>query len=288
MHDYLFNVVPLKPVRGREILIDIENSKATDVFDWSFDSVAIELVHKSKRTLKIRPLLSGSFKITYRSQTESYSIMIDVLSKKPDDDGAQIEIEEEEVSEEIKIEPIRTQDIPSLVKRNARYRGHRESQKFNFSQDEKSFDIRKNYQNIKREKISLDEAIDKWLYGEELTKSDKELITGENVHRVSDKVVFYTISNNMEISYFTDIMVKLDGETLRKNLYTVRGRVLELHLDKLDLEDKEGLIISYTGVSLKRASSTVGLKEIQSNYSYLTEKIEEIERRLINYENAYK
>lgn len=284
----MFDIHPKKATIGNEVIIDFK--EPGDHYTWEYDEILLELIHQNRSTLKVIPLLSGTYEIKYIKNNQTYSVTLTIYKEEELQEKHEETTEEkiEELTKDIKIMRIPDQDIPHFVKRNARYRGHRESEKFLNSHQEQIFDIRKNFQNIEKETKIIEKSIENWLNGEILEKSKNHLINGEKVHQARGNVTRYEITSNTDISHFSSVVVKLNNKIIDEYLYKIDGRHLIIDIQKILGLDNATLHISYEGVTQEGASTTTGLNNIQAKIGHLIDKVSELERRYMSYENAYK
>ncbi|CDQ41786.1 hypothetical protein [Virgibacillus salexigens] len=289
-----------KGLIGKELTLSITDLENIDAFEWNFDQVALLEKQQGRLSLTIEPLLSGFYTIKYSATTSDgenhqYVKDIEIFS-----DLSLIEdkIEEEKEAEDI-LDPYQevviekskanTYKLPHHVKRNARYRGTRESEKVLNSNYEQLYDIRQIHDDISKNTSILDKTINMWFKGRKAENVNKREIAEEKVYQATIEKVKYLLNSSEHISGFTNIVVKLDNEIIDESFYSIEGHYLLFDIRELNLgKDTGTLYVSYSATEVTINDDSIGLEKIHQKLANLHYKTNEAERKCTDYENAYK
>lgn len=174
--------------------------------------------------------------------------------------------------------------LPSLMKRNARYRGTRESEKYLSSHQEQIYDIRQSHQDISQLKETQGLKIKNWFLGE--IEEPFEIITysaGKTFEASLDQAS-YPLLPKGEQGTFENVVVKLNDNTLSPTDYLIDERQLTLVSNALQ---NGKLVVSFTVTIHMQEQKVHGSFEIKQKLQAVDEQVGELERRLKKYENAY-
>jgi len=175
--------------------------------------------------------------------------------------------------------------MPHMVKRNARYRGPRESEKYLFDHQEELYDIRQNYLDIHRTTETQRAEIASWFHGNSQDPVENITFSGEKSFNVNLNQRSYPLISKVSRSQFSILVVQLNGNVLPENSYTIDNGFLVLNSNAL----QEGsLKVQYTVTIPIKAQRMVGLNENHRRLQSLSDRIGAIERRYQSYENAYE
>ncbi|MEB2276875.1 hypothetical protein LAV82_22925 [Bacillus sp. ILBB4] len=137
---------------------------------------------------------------------------------------------------------------PNVMKRNARYRGHRESEKVLNDHQEQAYDIRRLYKDISYTDSLKDQNIFQWFHGLDILSIST--IQAESEQDLVKTVVMQEETELDPIRTFADNVINLSGNSSDENI--------------------------------------VGIYDIKRRMQELDERIAEAERRYEGYENAYE
>lgn len=287
---------------GEPFLITVSGIDTPIAYEWFFDDVALVELNNQPFTLHLEPLLSGVYTISYKAETEdgqSYekSIDIEITTQKANEDQTILGEKEEEIEETL--DPYHElllnnkkyihYGLPHFVKRNARYRGHRESEKILNSHQEQVVDIYHNHDDIKYFKKLLDGSIEFWFHGRKGENIIKRVISEEKAFKATSENNKYKLNDDITISGFDNLVVKLNGDTVNPEMYYIEDSHLIINISDIDPSLSEGtLLVSYDAISIIHNDDTIGLYPIINRLRHLEERVMELNRRYMNYENAYK
>lgn len=235
---------------------------------WIYDEEMLEMIEKTNKTLTVKPKALGSYSISYEVM-ECLERSILYVVEGPDDDQEWEEPEEPAPPplpdtppdaggspgpildlEDATIPESPLYKYPNIMKRNARYRGHRESEKVLNSHQEQIFDIRQLYRDLSILEEKKKTAIESWFHGQKNPS-------------------FFTKGKENDVN-------SLDNDMH----YMMRG------LDKERGFNKDMLQLKASNTMLD--GQMVGINAIKQRIKALDERIAEAERRYRDYENAYK
>ncbi len=290
MDETSFTIHPKNPLLGQEIEIQV-NHNIEEEGTWIVQDETLLTIESYSKSIIIQPLLTGEYTVLYKIENNTYGKSFNVKIKKDKKESTN-----EEPVEEVKdIDIIETllkvgsnYNLPHFIKRNARYRGHRESEKFLNSDQEQVFDIKMNYLELKKETEIISKAVKQWFDGESLDKDKNHLFSGETIYQATSDRTIYPITSRGEMSHFDYVVVKLNGEEIDKGFYQILGTSLDLDIKKGFNLDEANLSIEFRAVTQKGASTFRGLNYISKKTTELNEKLSELERRYMSHENAYK
>lgn len=213
--------------------------------------------------------------------------------------------------------------LPGFVKRNARYRGPRESEKYLLGHQEQIYDIRRNYLDIVSQTEKLQTNINKWFVGELEEKPEITTIALEKTFDAKLNQSSYLLIPGIRSGDFQDIVVRLNGKEIPRlsrleSNFSNEVRILldptsssssarTLSAPKESVLPGDGFTIVNGYLILGQNVLEEGILEVsftvtlelknQHIYGYylLSQKLQEldcrigeIERRFTLYENAYK
>jgi len=169
------------------------------------------------------------------------------------------------------------------MKRNARYRGQRESEKYLLSHQEQVYDIHMNYVDIDQLTKTQNELTASWFHNEKSPNPVNITYAQEKTFETNEKQSNYPIIPGMPKSSFSNIVVKLNGATLNLNSdYTLSNGYLILN------KPVNGTCqISYVITTTLSQSNMTGLYDLKLKLQMIDERLGEIERKRQSYENTY-
>lgn len=230
---------------------------------WTYDP-SLAVIEKSNKILRLKPQTAGEYSITYRvNDCEERAILYVLpvhegdfedpiepppppLPATPPETGGSSNVVIDLLDASKSIPPL--YKYPNVMKRNARYRGHRESEKVLNDHQEQIYDIRQLHKDLTDLSSVMNTSFHSWFYGVENLR----------------------ISANAEEYQFIPADFQDSPDLTR--LDPVRG--------------KEGDVIQLSGNSYE--DSMVGICGIKRRMQQLDERIAEAERRYREYENAYE
>ncbi|MBR2245615.1 hypothetical protein [Oceanobacillus profundus] len=281
-------------------------SKEVKSFKWSFDNIALIEKESNKSSLTIEPLLSGSYSIQYQAIVEIDSNQINYEGKLTIEVNKEIaiktnieqpkEIIEEEGKDVNPYHALLTEHIPTtegqlphVIKRNARYRGPRESDKVLNRNYEQAFDLRKHTKIIENQTDLLNKSLDIWFLGELGDKTINRAIKAENVYQASSQQSRYGLNSSELVSGYRDIVVKLNNELVDTSHYSIEGNDLIIDINAAGITEETAVLhISYDVIITIKEEEIQGLHALMSRFSNIDERISEMKRRYMTYENAYQ
>lgn len=140
------------------------------------------------------------------------------------------------------------QKYPNIMKRNARYRGHRESEKYLNNHQEQLFDIRNSFQDITYIEEWKERVVKEWFNGKESVSK---------LRNNQDMV------NNLTVNYLSSLESKSNGERILKDdMIELKQVYFENHVN--------------------------GIYDIKQKLQMIDERLAEIERRYKQHEDAYE
>lgn len=299
--------IPEEIYIGEATTISIQglDSQSITSFEWSFDEIVLVEVDKQATSLRIDPLLSGEYSIRYRAivregnQDKEYKATGTIHVGTRDKKRKEASVEESETEQQEVIDPYdallvarksyRYAGVPHFIKRNARYRGHRESEKVLNSHQEQVADLFYNSHAALHTQKLLEESIKMWFAGRNGENTTKRVIKEEKVYQATRGQQRYLLNNTGGIRRFENIMVKLNEETVDPKWYRVDGYHLIFNIEDVNPSLSSGsLFISFDSVIIIHNDDSKGLYPIMNKLKYLDERLEEMNRRYMQYENAYK
>ncbi len=211
---------------------------------WTYDS-SIEILDETNKMLRARPKALGSYSISYRIGECQANSLLYVLEPAPDGDWEDPveppppplpdtppdttgtpELAIELMDASVPIQPLHK--YPNIMKRNARYRGHRESEKFLSDHQEQIYDIRQIHKNIEKLKEMTQAVIYSWFLEnshipikiKEISQNTEE--TGENPES----------TGGSRIRAFNDNMLQSSGNHLEERIVGING--IKRRMQELD------------------------------------------------------
>jgi hypothetical protein len=231
---------------------------------WSYDA-SLNIVENTNKLLRIKAEAIGDYSISYSVNGENKAASLHVIE----------ETGEEEWTDPVEPAPPSLPDsppslpgtpnliidlmdaskpipplhmYPNIMKRNARYRGQRESEKVLNNHQEQIYDIRKLYQGVQAIDEMKDITTTSWFMGEE---NNSIYMKVEECGRNQDVAVDDSSDITVDsIRGFSSDVIQLSGNSLEENI--------------------------------------VGIYGIKRRMQELDERIAEAERRYNEYENAYE
>jgi len=303
---------PEESVINKESRISLTNSssKTLESAKWSFDTIALNPTEVNNTNMTFKPMLSGQYKIKYTviytdKTTEESSTTINVLKKtkmksvKDNDFVSSRFLTNEEINkkffDELFIDKKLSSKETHFIKRNARYRGHRESEKYLSGINESVLDIKMNFKNIYEQNSLIESTVNAWKSGEMRNNKSNHAILIEKVYEATREQVRYRIVNQQQAGVFKNLVVKLNNEVLTPDKYIVDGNeLIILVVDDNDLNilaGSQGLKEGTLQITCEMSdpyNKIDGLNEINQKVSMLNQHIRGIEERFSEYENAYK
>lgn len=233
------------------------------VGDWSY-SEKLEVVSFNNRSITVRPLALGAFEITYTVETHvdtsklyvqedtgAYEDPVEpappTLPNTPPSSNGEAQPATQLM--DASVPPNALYKYPNIMKRNSRYRGHRESEKVLNDHQEQLYDIRQLYKDLDSLGTLQDTTIKSWFYGDE--NSSISIKSIENLQDMTENSATLDSIKLDSVRAFETDMIQLSGKSL---------------------ED----------------SRIVGIYEIKRRMQELDERIAEAGRRYREYENAYE
>ncbi|MCY9186618.1 hypothetical protein [Bacillus halotolerans] len=235
--------------------------------NWVIDE-NLDVMEKTTKRIIVRAISLGSFSIAYKLGEFQSKAILYVTDQATDMDFAdpveEAPPEYEDLPPErpvIEVEPIVFMEpwssqeniykYPNIMKRNSRYRGQRESEKFLNDHQEQIFDIRNLYKDLEKTENMKCISINSWFFG--MSEAEKQSI--------------FTINqeNNNNSSYTMESSNNEKPDSRR----AIDSNMIQLSGDRFE-DRMKGIFYS------------------QRRLQQLNERIAEAERRYREYENAYE
>ncbi len=210
---------------------------------WSYDT-SMDVLNETSKLLQVKPKALGSYAISYRINECQSNALLYVLEPIPDgewEDPAEppppplpntppdaVEVPNlaiELMDASIPIQPL--YKYPNIMKRNARYRGHRESEKFLSDHQEQFYDIRQIHKIIELLQNMEAEAISSWfLENSNIPMKIKEISQNkEEVDKNSE------VTKDSQIRAFEGNVLQSSGNQLKERItgvYGIKRRMQEI------------------------------------------------------------
>lgn len=216
-----------------------------EIGDWTYDTSKMTTVLRENKRLTVRPSAEGKYTITYTvGQCRSQSILFvskDIINegdKENPDEPAPPALpntppEEEEPESPIKMEDATTfvehlYKYPNIMKRNSRYRGHRESEKVLNDHQEQIYDIRQLYKDLDNLDVMKYTTTNSWFFGTGNISISMKL--EGNVNNPA-KTMDIPIDTDVDsIRVLSNNMIQLSGniEESMVGIYNIKRRMQEL------------------------------------------------------------
>ncbi|ARC67397.1 MULTISPECIES: hypothetical protein [Bacillus subtilis group] len=235
--------------------------------NWIVDE-NIDIMEKTSKRIVVRPVSLGSFTITYKIGEFQNNATLYVTEQATDMDFADPVEEAPPEFEDLPpqtpsveedpikfMEPWRDQSslfkYPNIMKRNSRYRGQRESEKFLNDHQEQIYDIRHLYKDLEKNEYMKCISINTWFKG--ISNAEKQSIFAKSKEN----------DLNSSSSIEGQETEKTDaGRAFNSDVIQLSGNRFEDHM--------------------------MGIFHGQRRLQQLNERIAEAERRYKEYENAYE
>jgi hypothetical protein len=175
---------------------------------------------------------------------------------------------------------------PHIMKRNARYRGHRESEKVLSSNQEQIYDIRQNYVDIQSLTDLQESWITSWFQGENEAPSENLTFTTTKTFTANTDQSMYPLIPGAPAGAFSSVVVELNGKTLSSPTdYVITDGWVNIKSSALQ---SGTLNVTYTATIRVMQQRMFGIYEIMQRMQRMDERIGELERRYGRYEDAYQ
>lgn len=175
---------------------------------------------------------------------------------------------------------------PNLMKRNARYRGQRESEKVLNSHQEQVYDIRQNFKDI-TELTNLQEiSIKSWFRGEIAKETEINTFTATKSFNTSKDQATYSLMPGVPGSQFSNVVIQLNGSILPVFAYSIND-LGYLVLSRNVLQDGTMTVDFAVSVALGD-QRMVGTQELGMKLREMDERLGELERRFTKYESTFE
>ncbi|MBU5262148.1 hypothetical protein [Bacillus atrophaeus] len=235
--------------------------------NWIVDE-NLDIMKKTSKRIVVRPISLGSFTITYKIGEFHNKATLYVTEQATDIDFAD-PVEEappefEDLPPEkpvVEADPVSLMKpwsnqsnlykYPNIMKRNSRYRGHRESEKFLNDHQEQIYDIRNLYKDLGKTEEMKCISINSWFNGVSDAEKQSNFIINEEIYPNSSSSIESLDAEKPDTGRaFDSDMIQLSGNRLEDRM--------------------KGIFFS------------------QRRLQQLNERIAEAERRYKEYENAYE
>ncbi len=175
---------------------------------------------------------------------------------------------------------------PNTMKRNARYRGHRESEKVLSDNQEQLLDIRINHIDIQKINILENNLIKTWFSGEIGDLAENITYSAmKTLDTLPDKTS-YLLPIDVVEGKLSALMISLNEAVLvSPSDYVIQDGSIVL---KSNVSEKGTMEVEYTVTVSVMNQRMIGQSEISERMGAINEKIGNMERRYNDYESAYK
>ncbi|GAK42082.1 hypothetical protein TCA2_4574 [Paenibacillus sp. TCA20] len=175
---------------------------------------------------------------------------------------------------------------PNIMKRNARYRGQRESEKVLSDHQEQILDIRLNHMMIENHTKNQDDAVKSWFQGENEAGVENITYSAVKTFSINMEQTSYPLMPGVAESSFSRLVVFLDGAELNSpGDFVFENGYIKLKSNALQIGDMK---VEYTVTVAVAEQKMNGLYPVANRMNQMNEHLAELERRLQSYENAYK
>jgi|GEM_PF-6068329 len=262
--DLLLTPLSLTIPLGSAATFEVTHS-FTESGQWIYD-LTLLVIEKNSQRLVVQPQALGSYSIQYTVKHCNASALLTVIEpdSNPGNETDPVEPPPPPLPN-TPPDPIETSDwviklvdaskpipplykLPNIMKRNARYRGHRESEKFLSDHQEQIYEIRQIYKDLSSLEQMKDVTVRSWFYGVETGSISMKL--EENDKETKKRQEDFTDKGIDSIRAFTNDVIQLSGNSFEERI--------------------------------------VGIYGLRQKMRELDERIAEAERRYREYENAYK
>jgi hypothetical protein len=179
--------------------------------------------------------------------------------------------------------------LPHIMKRNARYRGHRESEKYLSSHQEQIFDIRQNWKEINDFTELQESTIKSFFHGESSKPSQNIMISKVKTFTADNNQDSYLLINDVAIRSISNIVVELDGIVVDPSKYHVTNGYLFIDTEKATTHPNPSTLkVTFVAVAEVNPDHITGIYNIKKRLQYIDERLGELERRYREHENAYE
>lgn len=179
-------------------------------------------------------------------------------------------------------------DMPTIVLRNARYRGHRESEKRLSSHNEQVYSIHTLFGKLQSQEDEIKKNTNEWFHGAAEKASNLVTKVIKKTFPASGEQTMYHVIEHEELRKVNSVVVKLNGVTLT-NYKVLHGSIY------VDLESLVGAVSSTAILSVdmnvtivNRPFVNIGLTQSLAKVKRIDERISEAERKYREYEDAHE
>lgn len=181
-------------------------------------------------------------------------------------------------------------ELPSIMLRNARYRGQRESEKRLASHNEQVFDIHRLHKQLKEQSELIDKHTKEWFEG---TEEESEVIYNKVIEKsfpATSNQTLYQVITDYELRNVNNVVVKLNSTTISPGDYeVVHGSIY------IDLESTTSIIpnnailhIKMDASIAKRNLNNRGIHKVSQCLRNIDGRLKEAERMYLKYEDAFE
>jgi hypothetical protein len=174
---------------------------------------------------------------------------------------------------------------PNIMKRNARYRGHRESEKVLSDHQEQIFDIRQLYVDIKSLTDLQDTLTKSWFLGENEAPVENITLAQTKTFTANIDQTAYPLNPGTPASQYAGVVVQLNGADIAPNQYHIDNGYLIINSKALQ---NGSLTVSYTVTISVEEQKMIGTYDLKARMQQMDERLGELERRYRRHENAYE
>lgn len=182
-------------------------------------------------------------------------------------------------------------ELPSIMLRNARYRGHRESEKRLGSHNEQVYDIHRLANQLRKQNEEINELTNEWFIGKVKRNEINRSITIEKYFQISAGQTMFHVIGHHNLRNIVSIVVKLDNIEIDPSKYEVLHGSIYLDVES-ELEDIPSNAVLYVKMRARclyeQRPLNEGLYNAENKTRNLDERIKEAERKYRIYEDAYE
>lgn len=181
-------------------------------------------------------------------------------------------------------------DTPSIVLRNARYRGHRESEKRLSSHHEQVHDIHRIANQVAEQQKEIDALTKQWFDGD--VKENEAIVTikVERSFKASASKNIYLLIDENKLRNITSLVVRLNNGIISSDMYKILHGSLYINIGEIFTVMPSSLVlsVSVTAEVFKKSSVNSGTHYIIERLCGIDERMKEAERKYLMYEDAYQ
>jgi hypothetical protein len=175
--------------------------------------------------------------------------------------------------------------LPNAMKRNSRYRGQRESEKVLSDHQEQIYDIRRQYVDISSFTELQENLVESWFHGETEAPAENITLAQSKTFTAFVDQTAYPLNPGTAASQYSGLVIQLNGVKLTNSQFHIDDGYLIMERNALQ---SGTLTASYTVTVSVEEQKMTGIFDLKSRMQMMDERLGEMERRYLRYENAYQ